>query len=430
MYMSGWPERASSKEDLQCLWDEMPISHYDNCDYGTIGAGANCECMHHECRIAYMRRYLPSKELLGAQGKQKECGKALARRLQNHVIKSSKLVKSRGYPVDVDCEKMDAWVQTSIEEKLPNLCSRSLGKFLRYISILVFYEYSSFLPGQNNHHIDLKLLEVFYPRSWRSVRDISDCESENGWNCLFESNLSPESTSTADDQTIIPDELVRMAFERLINSRRMDDDLIQILLYGLLLNTISRSSSHVETFKIHHLYNSEADLDSFFSNNEDVSRPHGYSVSMHVRHGDSCDYYILKEMQYYETKYLHGPKYDRPCFSIDMYMNALRELHAKYGVTTVYLATDSIEMIQRTKIERGFKWIYLEFSRDIFDYKKGWVDFYNDNSLEEVALSAAADLDLLKQGDIFLGKICDAVFITILYTLLIWQEPLQAIFQS
>jgi hypothetical protein len=50
-----------------------------------------------------------------------------------------------------------------------------------------------------------------------------------------------------------------------------------------------------------------------------------------------------------------------------------------------------------------FEWIFVNISRNVFDFSNGWVDFYNSSAYELVAFSAVADLELMKRGDIFIG---------------------------
>jgi hypothetical protein len=437
-------------EEAVCKLMDLPLFQYSKCELGNIGIGPDCKCDQHECRLAYTRQYMPPKQSLQQQlSVLKRCGRPLGRRLLHYILSNAKKIPGRGYPVDVDCAKMEAWTEASIEQKVPNLCSRSLGKFLRYISLLVYTEFDEFASQQakagrragdrdsgssrsssSSGLADaFTLLDIHYPQSWRAIKGIPACHSadaaSNGWTCLFKSvsDLSDLSNYAADvaadaateaaaDETVVPDVLVKEAFLRLVDSRNEEDDIVQVLLYGLLLSAISRPSALVDKFSHEHIVNDEyTELEKYLSSQGLTGQgsqagPEGdrYSVSMHVRHGDSCDYYVLEEAEYYKYKYLNGPKYARPCFSIDMYLQKLREVHEKYGVSTVYLATDSSAMIARTKLEPGFKWVYLDFPRDVFDYSGGWVDYYPESILETVSVSAAADLDLLKRGDIFIGK--------------------------
>lgn len=391
----------------KCSLKDFPLFQYSSCESGSIGIGPNCECTQHECRLAYARQYLPMSDALQLQHERKDCRTALARRLHSYVLTHSKKAGTRGYPIDVDCSALQSSIESSISEKLPHVCTRSLGKFLRFSSIHIFNEYLSTLlkfPAFGNQ---FTLKDVYYSASWRPVQGVSSCNFsnslDNGWNCLFQSvaQLPPV---LEEDKVAVSDQDLQEAFKQLIQSRHNEDNVVQVLLYGLLLSIMSRPSKQVSDFTVKHLVHSDSGLKTFFDSSKDSAQTRGLSVSMHVRRGDACDYHILQEADYYKVRYLNGPWYQRPCFSVDMYMDQLRKIHARYGITTVYLATDSEEMITRAKQERGFQWVYLDFPRDVFSYQEGWwVDFYNQDDFEDISLSAAADLNLLKQGDIFLG---------------------------
>lgn len=391
-------------EVQRCRRQDLPIFHYANCEGGSIGAGAECTCSYHDCRLAYMRQYLPAVSDVQRLQQLKQCRLALSRRLQAYVLNSSKKGRTPGYPIDIDCVALENSIQYSVNERLPHVCSRSIGKFLRFTSLHVYYQYALTLRSNPTatEPNEFTLHDVYYPPTWRPVKRVPACEfnssKDNGWNCVYR-NIFELPVPSSSDEAIVPNGTVIAAFKQLVRSRQSDDNVAQVLLYGLILSILSRPSGAVQAFMDSHLLRLPRDGAA-----DATGRISEISVSMHVRRGDSCDYNVLKEAQFYKTQYLNGPWYARPCFSVDMYMDRLRALHDKYGVSKVYLATDSEEMIARTKLETGFEWVYLNFPRQIYAYQEGWwVDYYGDDSLESVTLSAAADLNLLKQGDVFLG---------------------------
>jgi hypothetical protein len=98
----------------------------------------------------------------------------------------------------------------------------------------------------------------------------------------------------------------------------------------------------------------------------------------------------------------------RPCFSVDVYMDALRHLRSRYGSLRVYLSTDSKEMIERAHQETDYTWVFANTSRAIFNNRDNmgifkYIDYLHDNANEEVLFGGLADLALLSRGDIFLG---------------------------
>eukprot|EP00602_Paraphysomonas_sp_CaronLab_P007561 CAMPEP_0185022302 /NCGR_PEP_ID=MMETSP1103-20130426/5009_1 /TAXON_ID=36769 /ORGANISM="Paraphysomonas bandaiensis, Strain Caron Lab Isolate" /LENGTH=207 /DNA_ID=CAMNT_0027554307 /DNA_START=670 /DNA_END=1293 /DNA_ORIENTATION=- len=121
---------------------------------------------------------------------------------------------------------------------------------------------------------------------------------------------------------------------------------------------------------------------------------------MHVRQGDSCDVVVSSE---YDLDSYAERGYKRTCFHLDVYISKLHQLREMYGVNRVYLATDSHDMIIRTEAETSFEWVYINTSREVFKYANGWVDYFSNGRNELVTLSAAADLQLMQRGDIFVG---------------------------
>lgn len=396
----------------QCKAKDLSLFGYSGCEDGEIGAGPHCYCEHYDCRLAYMRRYLPSKKdferYISSDNNQKNCDQAMSNSAQDFFISNAVPIDMPGYPVDVNCAAMEDWTNSSIETKIPNLCSRSLGKFLRYNTVHNYYGVLQFAGKKIAPKY--ALLNIIYPRRWRAIRGLASCQNEsspkNGWNCLFAPVTEISDTNKRlygnSNNKIVSENLVRKAVGGIVSSRSDPNNILQVFLYGLILSVISRPSGLVRQFMASHLISTQTGPISSISALVDRGMK-GASVSMHVRHGDSCDYYILEESEYYKYKNLHGPKYDRPCYSIDMYIAQLREVHALYGVTRVYLATDSGEMIERANRETDFEWIYYNFSRSVFDYDIGWIDFYPDSFIEDVALSAVADIDLMKYGDVFIG---------------------------
>lgn len=124
-------------------------------------------------------------------------------------------------------------------------------------------------------------------------------------------------------------------------------------------------------------------------------------------------------------------------------MRRLKQLRRLYGVKRVYLATDSETMVdyvlQKKDVEfmrskspsattgggvgpsslsnegrssgedededdGGFEWIFLDLQRKQFNSSQ-WIENRHNVDFESVSFSAAADLWLLSQGDIFVGAL-------------------------
>ena len=140
----------------------------------------------------------------------------------------------------------------------------------------------------------------------------------------------------------------------------------------------------------------------------------GMSVSMQVRQGDSCDWVIRRwdpTISRIWDRKKRGGRRVRKCFALNVYMEHLYRLHEMYNVQTVYLSTDSQDMIDLAKNDTSFEWIFLDNSRHKFHFNesgahwaRNWIEFRHDVFNEEILFSSVADLNLLKYGDIFLGQ--------------------------
>ena len=73
-----------------------------------------------------------------------------------------------------------------------------------------------------------------------------------------------------------------------------------------------------------------------------------------------------------------------------------------YSISTVYLATDSLEMISRTRKEKIVTWIYLDIERNHFD--KNFGEIQCRGSVDNY-LSFFSDVLRLRNWDLFLVSI-------------------------
>mmetsp|Transcript_11660 Transcript_11660/g.14064 ORF Transcript_11660/g.14064 Transcript_11660/m.14064 type:complete len:459 (-) Transcript_11660:154-1530(-) len=117
-------------------------------------------------------------------------------------------------------------------------------------------------------------------------------------------------------------------------------------------------------------------------------------LSLHVRRGDSCDSYQEESKK-------------RRCDSLSYYMKeAVIPLAKKYGIKSIFLATDDADTIAQANHYPQFTWVYVE-EQDRSKVKKlkweanlknGVMDNYGE------AQAALTDLHLLSLGDAFVGK--------------------------
>lgn len=391
------------------------------CRDGTIGTGMNCQCDDDgDCKLLMKRSFLPSPNSLDVSRQQELCDVEFSNLIEESFANFTFFTAHAGYPQG--CSNS-------------NCHSPSIGKYLRYTSLLEYYQ----LKKDKTSLFDIK-----FPTGFRWSRGISSCELIDGWQCLFK-NMSDRnhlySKSNEKSVHLLHDESVKWYSEILNYRENRPDHAVQLIIYGKLLVMLSRPSSLVVRFLGDHLTSTHASYHAYMADSglieevsesdeptfshhthhhfipEPCSQTHEFanmspsmhkslcrtfSVSMHVRQGDSCDFVLDVSVEVI-TNYLRGELEQRPCFSIDVYMKKLYLLRMMYGVHRVYLATDSQDMIDRTHKHTEYHWIYLDINRTFLEKRFGWIDDRKDSDNENISFSAVADLMLMRRGDIFLG---------------------------
>ena len=104
---------------------------------------------------------------------------------------------------------------------------------------------------------------------------------------------------------------------------------------------------------------------------------------------DSCDLKINEEVSKM-TQYLRQDM-QMPCFNIEIYFQKLQQLQQMYSISTVYLATDSLEMISRTRKEKMVTFGEIQCRGSVDNY----LSFF----------SAISDVLRLRNWDLFLVSI-------------------------
>ena len=292
---------------------------------------------------------------------------------------------------------LEGWIKAYPVRSRPGLPytswhdKKSIGKYLRFNSHLAFLHFHG-LDNDTLINIDYATAPMEWP--WSDSVDI--CKGEfRGWNCAFQifnsSNSSHSSfwSSVRDNARDVVDR------DTLFNIfRERPTHISQTLFFGKFvailtepsllaqeyifanLELLSRNTTNqLQIRKAKDLFKTYQDFgydlsrgaDDFDGENNNGSHP---SVSMHVRHGDSC-VKILNEIPDLEKETLIDPgTANRPCFSIDVYMKALFRLKKLYNVKRVFLSTDSEEMVRRAYEEPSFTWVIVASQRHIFDKKK------------------------------------------------------------
>eukprot|EP01103_Thecamoeba_quadrilineata_P006037 TRINITY_DN15774_c0_g1_i1.p1 TRINITY_DN15774_c0_g1~~TRINITY_DN15774_c0_g1_i1.p1 ORF type:complete len:404 (+),score=61.62 TRINITY_DN15774_c0_g1_i1:32-1243(+) len=110
-------------------------------------------------------------------------------------------------------------------------------------------------------------------------------------------------------------------------------------------------------------------------------------IALHIRGGDSC----------------HVA--ERVCYRLKDYMKTVQRYRELYGVSTIYLSTDSEQAIIDTKNFPEFKFVYLDVDRKHYDVKVFVEDRREEGQLNqkyEVELSMT-DIWLMSECGYFLG---------------------------
>lgn len=377
--------------DAVCTASQVSFFNYLKCKDGFIGIGESCECGQGNCRLDLLRSYLPESTTLldmFADEKLKKCDDAMTRAFSDYILGRAGpnedgilFERHQGYPQDEDCSS--------------GTChTPSFGKYVRYNSLMEYHRFT----GRGND----TLVDIEYPLGFRWSQNIRKCEEEvqfAGWNCAFQNLSTPLPTNKVEGSisTLIEPDLVK-----LMNKVRLarPNNVAQVVLYGRLLYLLARPSNLVVGYLAKNLVSTNPHHHS-----RDSNLP---TVSMHVRQGDSCGIMIteLPSSEHGLDRYINDPREastKRPCFSVDVYMQALKKIREMYNVRRVYLATDSEEMLQRIQHENEYNWVFVNSSREIFDFKHGMIDFFENDNYETITLGAAADLAIMRKGDIFLG---------------------------
>lgn len=317
--------------------DEGIIAH--NFSYCNAAKEHDQEISQNLCKVQYLREFLPPPTAV--EESTTFCDKILSSYIDQWVNLNTKKV-----PYGVGFQKV------------------SLGKFIHYNSLM---EYKFFSGEKGSPIIDITMNRF----SWTIT--MQECTGEfANWNCGFRKLPANFSDTEGVEKSSIQSKYQNLITIIMSHRTTKRNHVIQLLLFGKLLQLITDPSSIVESFLLKHLKIVEGSNHSFASSAglscvestckvnslEDFHKfVHGseeFAVSMHVRGGDSCD--VMSSTNEPEiTEFIINDK--RPCFTTDVYMRKLSVMRKLYGVRIVFLATDSLEMIERTKTEPDYTWV-------------------------------------------------------------------------
>lgn len=366
------------------------------------------------CKIMYMRYFLPPSSAYLETLKQRYasgCDNALSSMIETWLKTYSNVKRQPGLPYESYFDKV------------------SVGKYLRANALIQYFEFHG-LSSDTMTDFDYEA-----GLSWPWVDTVEECHRPGleGWNCAFADFSSTTSTHVLLNTLSNPPN-IDTTMEEVFSLRRADlQHVIQVLFFGKVLSMISEPSTLMQKYTVDNVVSLNDDIwtsryldasgrdtdsgrikkfDSYeefyrtVNSNEPSERSSTMytSVSMHVRHGDSCDQVFdgdLEDIMLHQHPF-SDPKV-RPCFSIDIYMKKLHHLRKHYNVRRVFLSTDDTKMLERARMEPSFNWVFMDNSREVFGIEKGWVEYHHDSDNAQILFSSVADLNLMRYGDLFLG---------------------------
>ena len=293
----------------------------------------------------------------------------------------------------------------------------SVGKFVYYNGLMEFKYFNA-----------LDIIEISINKfSW--ARNVQECTGEfSDWNCVFQKLPSKNSTRLSSHSRTAATKYQSLITNIMSHRTTHENHAIQLLLFGKLLQLISEPTSIIETFLLSNLVIVKGENSDSFSSllncvgqNCKVGNISALlkfariveesSVSMHVRGGDACDVMISNDDTVI-TEYIINEK--RPCFTPAVYLRKLAEMKKLYDVSVVFLATDSLEMVEMTKLDSSFTWVFLDIERSHFQKSKGFIECREPIDDRLTFFSAAADIYLMQFGSFFIGSFA-SIFSKLIY---------------
>jgi len=122
-------------------------------------------------------------------------------------------------------------------------------------------------------------------------------------------------------------------------------------------------------------------------------------ISMHVRHGDSC----------------FDHRAQRSCHKFAEYLAAARQIRDKYGVASIFLATDDMAVIAEAKNSTEFNFMVRSSASPGFYSGVGAKEFVErrlargDGDAGLVGWDAALDVEMMGRGNFFIGTLSSSL---------------------
>jgi len=166
---------------------------------------------------------------------------------------------------------------------------------------------------------------------------------------------------------------------------------LHILLMGALSQALYSPTPLIKAFYASRLL--------VFNHTQKMTRP-GHSVSIHFRQGDSCGNRKLTK----QDERLVWSSNVGKCWTWAVYMQLLQKMDDRYGVDTVYLSTDSTEVVTEIQKVRKFNWVMVSGNRNEFRPGSTWIEYRNTKQCDTAMLSFT-DMYHLSHGDVFIGNL-------------------------
>ena len=120
----------------------------------------------------------------------------------------------------------------------------------------------------------------------------------------------------------------------------------------------------------------------------------GQTIGVHVRRGDAC---------YHAATSSYRP----PCAQWEEYAEAALRMGQLYGgVSTIYLSTDDMSVVEQAHADKRFRILHVSFDRQVFD--NNWFIEYRmaEGAVDTKMVSESAVLDAMLLGDCdyFVGR--------------------------
>mmetsp|Transcript_7633 Transcript_7633/g.25898 ORF Transcript_7633/g.25898 Transcript_7633/m.25898 type:complete len:542 (-) Transcript_7633:985-2610(-) len=121
-------------------------------------------------------------------------------------------------------------------------------------------------------------------------------------------------------------------------------------------------------------------------------------IGLHVRHGDSCPKW--------EDKHSHLP--GAKCEKLERYVEEIREMKRRYGVTRVFVCTDDPAVIEQLALLTDFHFVFVPFDRKLFSASDWAIELKLLMATLDRRLAAEStvlDILLLAEADYFVGTL-------------------------